>query len=1528
MRVNLNDKTKNNTEYSNNFNKIENNNYQMNTDNNYSDSLQNSENGNIKIFKSELPNYLNDTQNKKFELEKFFNEVHYNRNNQNEFIIFIKDKIVNCIDYSKIFILNNKNFFILQIPFENNKSHLFRVDYGEDCIMKNYTIELTEDILKIIINIENNSENKKILRLKKLNKIIMFKLFFKYFQKKKSNKIIYESARYYHNKKLKNKILNVLKLFYYIKIKDNVVNHKLKKLILKKTNFFAEVKNIFKIKEAYNLFFKFRFLKFNLLVLKSKISSRKEKVINKKNSFIEKKNYFKNFKENLIKEKFLNLLKKLLQCNHSKIAFFLSDFLTKKKLFRILKDNLIKYQEKNNFSLEIYKRKIKKKFLKNLFKIKHAMRKFYYNSSKYNYLNHFFIFLIIQKFINLTYNKISGFNFKNNKLNNLDTINEDNFPSIINDNIINDKNFNNTFDSNSLLESYRKIYIFNLNSNFKLKINFKNYIFSNYYNNNFHYPIVKKIFNIIKENWKNSTRIVKNFWIIIVSKKIKFSKEKKFDKIKNTKKNLKQHITSQRKLFLNRLKIKINQKKLKKFINQETKKKIKKLLLMNNFINFLNQINRKTKLRNYFLCKQKYFDNKLLRFRFFQFLSCLYMKRKIEKKKKHENSDSRILIQSIKQNNKNPDDFEYKYYTRLISPKNYVADLNSRFYNFRKNLNLRLNYFKLIINCKREKIIKRKTLKFKENCLKIYKSYFKKIKNLLHFRKQIKFTKQKIFGRFFSVIFNRIKYKKTNFLLRENKIINSKKLSFVSLKEYYLYKKDKNKKQNYYKKILNSLYYKYYYENYFLKSAEILKSKKYLLEKLNNIQVKNVFKKLEKNSKRKKIIIMGRNYLIKNNLTLCLVMINKKNKEKNLSKIFNNKMKKYFFRLLLRSLKKLKIIKKINLKKKILVNKIKKFSFIKFVNLIYSNKARKKIKINQIEKYFKKISINRFKNFLISKNVKNKKYKKFFGKLLIKKTKCIILTKNNKIKKIQILKSSFKQNMITKHMFVMNIISKISKFNFILKKIFLKFIKGYYYSFSGFLKEKDRGSFIKNKIKTIRIKEFFKLIFSKKIYNQINNQKIKKLKLKNHLKNLLKNILQNLICSQSKKELKEKIKIFVTLKNFPKFKKNCKYNKKTNFLNSSINKFFKFKKLHHLNKFLHIIKFKIKILAIKKISLYYFKKSISEVYAKLQKNLFIKNQSKISKTLSLNYIFKNFIKLKSNIKKNSFLRLLYLKKETYKYKFQINNNFKKFFENVKKKVFYKVNYKNDSNYKKGKFFKFFDHTQDYLQFNINKFLEIEKIKNFNSFKIFFKKIQKKISNKNFCIDFNYNRQKNLFIAIARKFINEIKSNSSKINGLKISYFKYLKSNLLKFLIKLKNEKINISTQTENSIMRSYSILNYSKSTKIKIMNFFKRTKKDRFIKKSFGKFYDFKIIYECKIFLKKLIINLEKFKLEKYLSNYLKIKKKILYHKFFICRMQKQLNSKKSKYLIKKQKIFEILKNFAKNQKELKEYLQEATNIK
>ena len=73
---------------------------------------------------------------------------------------------------------------------------------------------------------------------------------------------------------------------------------------------------------------------------------------------------------------------------------------------------------------------------------------------------------------------------------------------------------------------------------------------------------------------------------------------------------------------------------------------------------------------------------------------------------------------------------------------------------------------------------------------------------------------------------------------------------------------------------------------------------------------------------------------------------------------------------------------------------------------------------------------------------------------------------------------------------------------------------------------------------------------------------------------------------------------------------------------------------------------------------------------------------------------------------------------------------------------------------------------------------------------------------------------------------------------------------------------------------------------------------------------------------------MEKFKLEKYLSNYLKIKKKILYHKFFICRMQKQLNSKKSKYLIKKQKIFEILKNFAKNQKELKEYLQEATNIK
>jgi hypothetical protein len=124
-----------------------------------------------------------------------------------------------------------------------------------------------------------------------------------------------------------------------------------------------------------------------------------------------------------------------------------------------------------------------------------------------------------------------------------------------------------------------------------------------------------------------------------------------------------------------------------------------------------------------------------------------------------------------------------------------------------------------------------------------------------------------------------------------------------------------------------------------------------------------------------------------------------------------------------------------------------------------------------------------------------------------------------------------------------------------------------------------------------------------------------------------------------------------------------------------------------------------------------------------------------------------------------------------------------------------------------------------------------------------------------------------------------------------------------------------------------SILNYSDSFKLKIYNFLQQIRKSVKIKKSFEKFYQFKIVNEGKILVQKLKKEVENFRFKAYFENYFKIQNRLINYKFFLLRLQKAILSRKERERRKKKKVFELLKLNAESEKLLKNYLEEASSI-
>ncbi len=1617
----------------------------------YSDSLQNSENGNMKILKSQMPYDLNDIYNNKFNLETFFNEIYYEKDLDSLFIIYIRDKVVNSIDYSKILIINNKNFFILQIPFDNGKSQLFRVDYGSEISMQNYTIEITEDILKIIITIESNfGEDKKALKIKKLHRLITLKLFFKHFKAKAINKIVMHSAVAYNSNKLKRNILNLLKLFYFIKIKENVSFLKIRKFVLRKNNFLGKVKIYKNNINDKKIFEKFMLVKMFFNLFRFKAKKLHETILGKNYRISMNTFHMKKFHENKLLDNVLALLKKEVNKKHlersnAKMADYLSIFLRKKKIFRKIRMNLISTNKKLYSALDIYKKHIKLKLFKKLMYISHFKKRFYYLSNKYNHYNYLFLFFLIQKYIcefshcndknkqkknnkNNDYTNNNCENYKiskgiqsennspqkiafevefniinknknlttnntNNKMNEsfstINAMNKEGGDSFIRDIIQNNSNLISDLNKSEIDDLSKRTHnisiipkpkCFYKNCQFKINVNFKNYIYANYYNNNFHLPIVKNIFEILKRNMKKSKAIRFKFTEALVARKLKLNKELTLIKVRMTMLRLREHIKTQTRMFWNKFKIKLNQKKLQKILKEKMHGKVFKFIMLNNFISFMTQINQRHRIKKYFECKKKFIAKKLLKLNFFQFLSMLYMKRKVERRyistlpndnintntynlksinnlinyNKNNNHNSCIDYNHIAEFKKqipllqsNSEKFEQHFVSRLISQSTYIKDLKSKFFYFKRGLNLRLNYYKLIINCKREKILKRKTHKFRDTCLKIFSQYYKKIKLLLLYKHLEAFKKQTQIKAFYSKIIENIKSKKRNYLIECNLISNSKKISFATLKEYYIFKKSKARKEHYFKKKLNALFYKYNYESFFLKNAETLKIKKYFANKLKKNQIRDFFKKQKKTVNKHKIKLIGKRYLIKKHLQNSLLLIKLKNQEEYALRLFSNRIKKYFLRYFLKNIKKLKIIKRLRSRKKAALKIFKKNSDKFLLNIIFAQKAKRNLTSKNKENFGKKIFFLKLKSVFFKKiQIKKALCKKFFKRIFIKKALNRMNSKKDNLVKYEMLKKKYDKKLMKTFLIAKTIIAKTLKMSATLYKTFQRLKQAYLFTFLRFLSQNEHVIFANQRIKKIQVKQFIRKMSNLTKVNSSEKKKLKKLKFKNYLKFFLNSILDKMLLRQKKLKIKATLGEYIQQKNFFILKKNIQQNKKAKKIFKGLKDKKAVDKTAFYSKFFVILKAKRKCKKIKKISLALFKRLLSNVFLKLQKNHFHCSQRKIANVLKKKNLNKNFLAFKKYLKSNSRRRFLKLKEETYKNKFGGVNNFKKFFEQIKKKISTNINCKESLRDKITQIIKF-DSQINFSAYNTNfqKYLKFNSISNLYYFNTFLSKLKKHIEKKKICFYLKIKNAKKFALKKLKKITRKIRQDTQKLKILNSIYKKYLFKTLYKILSNIQHERIilssfslqlhnninrDISNNNENSISASKhnnSILNYSDSFKIKIYNFLQKIRKSVKIKKNFEKFYQSKIIAEGKIFLQRLKREIDNFRFESHFKNYFNIQNRLINYKFFLVRLQNVILIKKEKEKSKKQKVFEILKQNAENEKLIKIYLKEASSI-
>lgn len=1380
--------------------------------------------GNLKLLDNTATLNFPDTFEENTDIDKFFDYLDYEDKLKDfgQFIINIKDQILLKLDNSKIHLVQSNNSLLLYLCFKHGKNHLFKIDLTIKFELLSYNIEINEDYMKIILFSKYIENNLKQLTKKfsYIQKFIYQKILFRNLSEKLLRKALCINAGFIYYKKLKIKLFDSLKKFYLFSIKKKILDYKSEKL--KKKNLWKEFnENKYLLKENINYNFILRDVKrkkFECKIFFIRFINKRSQSEYLNNDNMIKNEEFNYRLKNIWHLKFLNFLKIYhhqisLKKNNYNVSTILKNYFLKFKVFKILKNNFLAIKILNrkaeNFCLNNLKTKVL--YILQIHKDKNNLRK--RNSKKFNMVN--FMFL------NLLSNKI----YLNSK-------------------------FKFAFNTYNLLR----------NENESLEINTKN---------QFYLRPIKNFLNILKNYYykkliifNNLARITYKKYLIqqmnkknIMKKHIIFSKNYKNKKYRHDIKRT----------FENLIHFKVES-----IIQIRLNEKLRKIIWNKNYYIFVTKIFTAIKNSTERNIKTQILAKKMLRFKFFQFVSSLYLKRHIDK--------------SLNQ-----------YKKVLMSPKNFKKRNVAFLQNFKKIICLDFylrNLYKVCFQLKKFKNLNLLVNNFKTTKCKIF--YKLAREKIIMVKKQNIFL-VKIKNIFLNKIEENINYKKLLKCATESRIEKIKKISLLVLKHYYIFRKEKNKRYSYFSKKLNCIIKKFNIskflaEPYNFQRMEII---------FNNRKVfhikENIFYTLKKLFALKKLKKKIQNSLKNKYLLLCNEIVEKSKKYKKK----NTKIKTFIWKLHLDHLKQVQFFRNLKIDNYSIKSKIKKFQFWKFLDKIKSvTDCKIKKRLVKIKFYY--LMILKKLNFNLDWKLKVKILRKKIQKILFfKKLKKIMLYKYI----YERISKNYKKIVISKYYNKMSFTSKFTLLSILMNRIYTIYNKKNFTSFIRKLKIFEKLKILNSKVKKIEQRFFLK----KLVYKYMINKDFKLVTNKLHYKYYIKNFIKGVLNSMIDTSLEEKMKKFINLilpKYFSEFKKNV------NYLIKLKNEKTKLKKFYWKNLKNSLIKFKSNTTIILQ------ENRINKISFSLEKQIFYKVSkfffSKIVKLLFIrNFLF--FIKHKkynsvvlTSLRKLKFSNLNFRKNYIKKAKTKFNKNI------ISKNLNYFIARINQMKLKKEKN----DKTSKELQ---NKYGNLIKTKYFNrlketyKFNIFYKK---KILDKFFG---------EINLILERKRYS--KSCKEKIKNFKIylrkNKFELFRNNLKTFTKRrIKLKKLKSDTDSFNRDISKEIYFEY-------FFRFFKNNMYNRqnalLIKN--------KIIFFNTCNLKHQAVSKLKIECTKYLKITSKnIKQKIFllnirkfFHHFMIIisKLKERMSILK---FTKKSKVFETIKNFYLFNKNLNKYLMEAYN--
>ena len=795
-----------------------------------------------------------------------------------------------------------------------------------------------------------------------------------------------------------------------------------------------------------------------------------------------------------------------------------------------------------------------------------------------------------------------------------------------------------TFYSDSYYITHLKEIIFNVLKNNKnekkryksiiQKYNKMNFLFLEYiaqklgyneYLNEIYNERIKQIFGILKTNYLKAQIVSAKFNLLskkILNKNLE-NQFKNIKRIKNYQKKLRNKLYQ---LFFMKVTNFIYNKKI--IVNKQLLLKISNK--QNIYQEFLTNIanNLSNKFKNVQLNAK--WNKKQGKFRLYEFFLNLFKLKKLDEvklNKINQNSNRNYNKNNINNNNINNNinnnKGNIKNSFEIFSKSNLLKNKKNQIKLIQLK-NFFMKFLHLIKFSRQNSLLnEEKRLLKKANNQNQSKIFLKNIKKDLDEKKKINYFIKKIYDQFFNKIKQKIIYKKFDKAGEKSHNFQLKKNSFIVLKHYNNFKKEKKTRNIYFNYKLQKLLKKHLIKKYLINLSLFLNNNKILSDNLKKKECINAIKTMKKTIKDKKAFNLIRSNLKKDYIKKILIASFEKIKFNKLLQLFNSKVKKSKINE--------NLIKPILNKYEInndLKNKIRCFNLTQILLCLVNNlESNKSLNISKKKFYFKN-----FKNKCLFDKIKkrddlNKKIKLNI-KLFFPKLKNLL---DNK-KKEKVLKNKYVGLIIKKY------ISKFAKCSKLFKSLFpfprnWKIIWFYYIKKQLILIKSSntiRDNIIKNN-KNI----FIKTLIKRNLKRKANKKMINIFQKKQNLKNFMISILNQIRINIYKKKLKE----ILCRKFFAKFNSNNSINfKKKQNIKKTLKEIQNYKLIEMYKIFLiQLNKLIYKKIIDENIIIYNSQKQQKTIKQFLDKLIFIKNKNKVKKKFMKMY-FKTFI---SNILLNS-----------------------------------------------------------------------------------------------------------------------------------------------------------------------------------------------------------------------------------------------------------------------------------------------------